>query len=132
MPQNQNRVLDWLIALFSAPSCKRMDFLRAILLVGVLATGVTVPIVADAQTRGNLDAAEEFQKRALALNEALGHKEVMADTLKSLGLIAWTRGDRKQAREHFNRAVALYDEIGAGASANAQIARISLASLPPD
>ncbi|MEZ5955314.1 MAG: tetratricopeptide repeat protein [Hyphomonas sp.] len=65
-----------------------------------------------AMTRGDLDAAEDFYTRALALDEALGNKEGMATNLGNLGLIARTRGNLDAAEDFHTRALALDEALG--------------------
>lgn len=54
--------------------------------------------------------AEHYLKRSRALFEELGRKADEAMALSHLGDLAAARGDKQLAREHFERAVALYDE----------------------
>jgi tetratricopeptide (TPR) repeat protein len=82
-----------------------------------------------ARTRGDLAAAEDFHRRALALNEALGHKLGMAIQLANLGVIAAARGDKAGARALYERALALFVEMGAGEGEGATIARDNLRAL---
>ncbi len=53
-------------------------------------------------THGDLDKAEEHNKRALAINFELGRLEGMAASLGSLGLIYHARGELDKAEEHQN------------------------------
>ena len=65
------------------------------------------------QTRGDLDKAEEFHGKSLALNKGLGRKEGMASDYGNLGLIYQTRGDLAGACEHWSTALRLFEEVGA-------------------
>jgi Tfp pilus assembly protein PilF len=62
--------------------------------------------------RGNLDAAEDYLKRSLAINEELGRKEGMAGSLGNLGLIEWTRGNLDVAEDYHRRSLAIDEELG--------------------
>src|SRR5439155_1150823 len=64
------------------------------------------------QARGDLDRAEEVQRKALEINEALGRQEGMANKYGNLGLIYQTRGDLDRAREYRTKARDLYARIG--------------------
>jgi tetratricopeptide (TPR) repeat protein len=63
-------------------------------------------------TRGDLDTAEEFHRKSLALSEELGRKEGMANQYGNLGLIYLTRGDHDTAEENFRNSLALNVELG--------------------
>jgi tetratricopeptide (TPR) repeat protein len=65
------------------------------------------------RARGDLDAAEEMLKKALAIYEALGLKQRIASQYGNLGLIYRARGDLDAACASWRRALALFSEIGA-------------------
>ncbi|MEO1585045.1 MAG: tetratricopeptide repeat protein [Planctomycetota bacterium] len=63
-------------------------------------------------TRGNLDAAERYQSRSLALMKELGHKEGMANNLGNLGVIERMRGNLDAAADYHERSLAIEQELG--------------------
>ncbi|RNC82499.1 MAG: DUF4062 domain-containing protein [Phycisphaera sp.] len=63
-------------------------------------------------TRGNLDAAEDYHKRSLAIEESLGRKEGMASDLGNLGLIEQMRGNLDAAEEYLMRSLAIDKSLG--------------------
>ncbi|MCA9271989.1 MAG: tetratricopeptide repeat protein, partial [Phycisphaerales bacterium] len=63
-------------------------------------------------TRGNLDAAEDYYQRALAINETLGHKAGIAAALGNLGLIEEMRGNLETAEDYLIRSLAINEAIG--------------------
>ena len=65
-----------------------------------------------ARIRGDFEQAEELYRKALQINEQLGHREGMAGDYRSLGDIAQIRGDFEQAGQLYRRARALYFDIG--------------------
>ena len=65
-----------------------------------------------AEIRGDLDAAEDYQKRSLAIGETLGDKQGIAISLVSLGNIAQTRGDLDAAEEYQKRSLAINETLG--------------------
>jgi tetratricopeptide (TPR) repeat protein len=65
-----------------------------------------------ARTRGDLAAAEDYQKRALSLNTEVGHKEGQAASLNNLGIIARLRRDLAGAENYQKRSLALNTELG--------------------
>jgi tetratricopeptide (TPR) repeat protein len=65
-----------------------------------------------AYTRGDLAAAEDYQKRSLALNTKLGEREGLTDNLSNLGAVAYARGKLAAAEDYQTRALALNIELG--------------------
>ena len=65
-----------------------------------------------AQIRGDLDKAEEYYQRSLAIEEELGRKEGMASDLGNLEGLAQRRGDLARAEEYHWRALAIDEELG--------------------
>ncbi len=64
------------------------------------------------QTKGDLDKAEEMHKKALEINEKIGHLEGVAGNSANLGLIYEQRGDIGKARECWEKAFELFKRIG--------------------
>ncbi|MEM0928568.1 MAG: tetratricopeptide repeat protein [Pseudomonadota bacterium] len=83
-----------------------------------------------AQTRGDLDAAEDYHQRSLALEEELGRKEGMASELANLGNIAFDRGDVAGACANYRQAEGLFAEIGM--RRELEQVRTLIAALCPD
>jgi tetratricopeptide (TPR) repeat protein len=65
-----------------------------------------------AQLRGDLDAAEGWYRRALAIQEELGDRPSMAKTYHNLGNVAYLRGDLDAAEGWYRRALAIQEELG--------------------
>jgi len=65
------------------------------------------------QLAGRTVEAEVRLKRALALFETLDTRWQIGRTLFELGELALSRTENKAAREHFSRALAAFEEIGA-------------------
>ncbi len=65
------------------------------------------------RTRGELDKAEEYYRKALDINKDLGSKEGMAGQYGNLGNIYYIRGELDKACEYAQRARDLFDEVGA-------------------
>ena len=63
-------------------------------------------------TRGDLEKAEKYQLKSLALNEELGRTEGMASAYGNLGLIYRRRGDLEKAEEYLLNSLALNEELG--------------------
>ncbi len=61
-----------------------------------------------------MEKAEEHHKRALEIDQAIGNKLGEAEDLGNLGGIAAERDNPGEARALLQRAVALYEAIGAG------------------
>ncbi len=62
--------------------------------------------------RGNLDAAEDYHERSLAISEELGWKEGMAGNLGNLGLIEQMRGNLDAAEGYHERSLSIEEELG--------------------
>ncbi|MDZ7712032.1 MAG: tetratricopeptide repeat protein [Rhodovibrio sp.] len=67
--------------------------------------------------RGDLEQAEAMYRKSLALNEALGCKEGMANQYGSLGNVHLERGDLDQAEAMYRKSIALFQEVGAAPKA---------------
>ncbi|MEO0983803.1 MAG: tetratricopeptide repeat protein, partial [Pseudomonadota bacterium] len=65
-----------------------------------------------AQTRGDLDAAEDFHTRSLKIEEDLGRKEGVANQLGNLGLVALTRSDLNAAKDFLTRSLKIDEDLG--------------------
>ena len=63
--------------------------------------------------RGDLDRAEEMYRKSLAIEEALGRKEGMANDFGNLGSLYSTRGDLDRAESMYRRSLELFQQIGA-------------------
>ena len=63
-------------------------------------------------TRGDLDGAEAMYQKSLAINEALGRKEGMANQYGNLGIVYQTRGDLDGAEAMYQKAYFLFKELG--------------------
>ena len=66
-----------------------------------------------AQDRDDLNAAEDWYYKALALNEELGSKMGEAIQCTNIGILEEKRGRIEQARELWRRSLSLNAEIGA-------------------
>ncbi|MFN0131953.1 MAG: tetratricopeptide repeat protein [Phycisphaerales bacterium] len=64
------------------------------------------------QTRGNLDAAEAYLKKSLALHEKIGRPEGMANQYGNLGLIERTRGNLEAAEAYHKKSLAINEKLG--------------------
>jgi tetratricopeptide (TPR) repeat protein len=64
------------------------------------------------RTRGDLDGAEAVYKKALAIDEKLGHPEGMASIYTGLGNICYTRGDLDAAEGMYKKALAINEKLG--------------------
>jgi tetratricopeptide (TPR) repeat protein/transcriptional regulator with XRE-family HTH domain len=60
---------------------------------------------------GQLDQSMRFESRAIALFEVLRDQRNLAGCENNLGMIFLARGDRLGAREHFDRSLAIAEEI---------------------
>jgi len=65
-----------------------------------------------AQHRGQLDAAEDWTRRSLAINEELGNRPGMATGYHQLGMVTWHRGQLDAAQDWTRKAVAINEELG--------------------
>ncbi len=61
---------------------------------------------------GQLDRAEETQRKAVAINEKRGRREGMASAYNTLGLIYRTRGELDTAVEMHRRALSIDETLG--------------------
>ena len=108
-------------------AARRLRASRCLLICTVLAItyhqlGVT------AQDRGQLDQAEDWYRKALAVNEELGNRPSLALTYAQLGLLAEKRGQALAALEWNIRCVTLFDQFpspqaGTGPAALARLTR---------
>jgi tetratricopeptide (TPR) repeat protein len=65
-----------------------------------------------AQDRGRLDEAEDWYRKALAIEEELGNRRVMASTYGQLGNAAEDRGRLDEAEEWYRKTLAIFEELG--------------------
>ena len=65
-----------------------------------------------AQDRGRLEEAEDWYRKALALEEALGDRPIMASTYHQLGVTAQSRGRLDEADDWYRKALAIEEELG--------------------
>lgn len=83
---------------------------------------------------GEYPAAETRLEQALALFRQLGTRWQSGRTLTDLGELEWLRGDAVRAHDHFSRALAAFDEVGAlpdAARARAALEAASQELQPP-
>ncbi|PCI39683.1 MAG: hypothetical protein COB46_08325 [Rhodospirillaceae bacterium] len=59
-----------------------------------------------------MDKADDYFQQALAINKELGIKEIMANQLSNLGIVAHKRGDMTKAVGLSREALVLYQDIG--------------------
>jgi hypothetical protein len=64
-----------------------------------------------AELRGRLGDAEDWYRKALTIDEALGNEPGMAFTFGQLGLLAEARGQAGAAMEWTVRCVTVFDEF---------------------
>ena len=64
------------------------------------------------RARGNLDAAEEYHKKSLAIERRLGRQEGMAAAYGNLGLVEDVRRNPDAAEAYFKQALAIYESLG--------------------
>lgn len=64
------------------------------------------------RTRGELDLAEEMQRKALQINEQHCSQEGMANQYGNLGHISRTRWELDQSREFWEQTKSLFEQIG--------------------
>jgi len=62
--------------------------------------------------RGDLGAAIDLARRALALAEGSGDHQALAQAHNLLGILAGRRGDRSDARKHLEQSAALAERLG--------------------
>ena len=65
-----------------------------------------------AKRRGNLDQAEDYYQRSLAIKEELGDKNGCSMSFNNLGVIAKQRGNLDQAEDYHQRSLAIKEELG--------------------
>ena len=58
------------------------------------------------------DKADETLKELLEIDKQAGHKEAIASDYRHLGLIHRSKGDFGKARQCWEKALALYKEMG--------------------
>lgn len=75
-------------------------------------------------TRGQLDAAEAMQRRALAIDRALGDEAGIARDLGNLALVPEARGDLDAAEALYLEALEIAERIGAKAIAATKLANL--------
>jgi predicted ATPase/DNA-binding SARP family transcriptional activator len=68
-----------------------------------------------AQQLGDLEKTSNLTGRRLRLARTAGDQPEIAACLNNLGLIAWARGDLRQAEELFRESVSTYGSLGDGA-----------------
>jgi len=64
------------------------------------------------QTRGDLDKAEQMQRKALEIDQKLGWLEGMASQYCNLGLIYQTRGDLDKAEQMVRKSLEICEKLG--------------------
>ena len=64
------------------------------------------------ERRGDLDKAEEMQRKSLEIDEKLGSVEGMANDYGSLGLIYQTRGDLDEGERLYRKALEIDEKLG--------------------
>ncbi|MEM9762502.1 MAG: tetratricopeptide repeat protein [Pseudomonadota bacterium] len=65
-----------------------------------------------AQHRGALDAAEDWYKKSLAIEEALGNRPGMASSYHELGIVAQHRGALDAAGDWYKKSLAIEEALG--------------------
>ncbi|MBX9634034.1 MAG: tetratricopeptide repeat protein, partial [Magnetospirillum sp.] len=65
-----------------------------------------------AQRRGDLDAAENWCRQTLTIEEELGNKPGMASSYHQLGIIAQRRDDLETAENWYRQSLAIKEELG--------------------
>ena len=65
-----------------------------------------------AQDRGDLDAAEDWYRKSLAIKEALGDRPGMATSYHQLGMVAQERGDLDAAEDWYRKSLAIKEALG--------------------
>jgi Flp pilus assembly protein TadD len=64
------------------------------------------------QIRGELDKAEEFYRKSLEIDKALGRQEGMASQYGNLGIIYKTRGELDKAEEFYRKSLDINKALG--------------------
>ena len=65
-----------------------------------------------AQARGDLDTAQDWYRKSLAISEELGNRPYMASTYHQLGMVAQERGDLDTAQDWYRKSLAISEELG--------------------
>jgi len=65
-----------------------------------------------AQRRGDLDQAEDWYKKSLEIEEALGNRPGMANSYGQLGILAQRRGDLDQAEDWYKKSLEIEEALG--------------------
>ncbi|HEY6789289.1 MAG TPA: tetratricopeptide repeat protein [Trebonia sp.] len=65
-----------------------------------------------AQARGQLDEADDWCRKALAIDEALGNRPGKANAYHAFGMAAYHRGRLDEAEDWYRKALALFEELG--------------------
>ncbi len=65
-----------------------------------------------AQERGELDAAQDWYRKSLAIDEKLGNRPGMAGAYHQLGMVAQGRGELDAAQEWYRKSLAINEELG--------------------
>jgi hypothetical protein len=64
-----------------------------------------------AQSRGDLEEAEQYYERSLALQQEIGDRSGEAKSLNNLGLVAQSRGDLEEAEQYHERSLAIAEQL---------------------
>ena len=64
------------------------------------------------QNERNLDKAEKMHLKALEIDEQMGKKVGMANTLDNLGMIWRLRGQKVMAKQYWEKSLHIYKEVG--------------------
>jgi tetratricopeptide (TPR) repeat protein len=62
--------------------------------------------------RGDLDKAEEMNKKSLIIEEKLGNQEGMASDYNNLATIYYSRDNLDEAEEMFKKSLAINEKLG--------------------
>jgi tetratricopeptide (TPR) repeat protein len=65
-----------------------------------------------AQHRGDYDAALDWYKKSLAINEQLGDRAGMATSYHQLGMVAEVRGEYDAALDWYNKSLGIEEQLG--------------------
>ena len=65
-----------------------------------------------ARLSGDIQAALEYHRRALAMFEQMGHSEGVSVANGNLGIVHYSIGDYPKALEYYGGALAMYEELG--------------------
>ncbi|MGI9178947.1 MAG: CHAT domain-containing protein [Longimicrobiaceae bacterium] len=64
------------------------------------------------QLRGELDAAEQWYRRSLEIEEALGNRPGMAQSYHQLGIVEQSRGELDAAEQWYRRSLEIKEALG--------------------